>query len=108
MEKLYYSIGEVAEIFNVAPTLIRFWETEFEQIKPHRSSRGNRQFTAEDIETFRVIYHLVKIKRLTLEGAKQELKTNMSQIAKEITLLNKLTRIKGELLQIKKELNENS
>ena len=107
MEKLYYSISEVAEIFDVAPTLIRFWEKEFEQIKPRRNSKGNRQFTNNDIETFRVIYHLVKVRKLTLEGAKQELKGNMTQIAKEIRVINKLTKIKQELSDIKRELNEN-
>lgn len=108
MEKLYYSISEVADIFNVAPTLIRYWEKEFEQIKPGRNSKGNRVFTAHDIEIFRVIYHLVKVRRLTIEGAKQELKSNITQIARDITVLNKLTNIKKELLDIKRELNENS
>ena len=76
IEKLYYSIGEVAEIFSVAPSLIRFWESEFELIKPKKNRKGNRQFTKEDIDNVRTIYHLVKEKGFTLKGAKVELKTD--------------------------------
>jgi hypothetical protein len=67
IEKLYYSIGEVAEQFNVAPSLIRFWESEFEIIKPKKNRKGNRQFTREDIDNVRTIYHLVKEKGFTLQ-----------------------------------------
>lgn len=108
MEKLYYTISEVAEMFKVAPTLIRFWESEFDIIKPHRNKKGNRQFTAEDIENFRLIYHLVKIKRLTLEGAKRELSSNIDLHKANTMVIERLKRIKSELLEIKKEIDENS
>ena len=76
IEKLYYSIGEVAEQFNVAPSLIRFWETEFDILQPKKNRKGNRQFTKEDIDQIRVIYHLVKEKGFTLSGAKEMLKND--------------------------------
>ena len=104
MEKLYYSISEVATMFNVAPTLIRFWEREFEEIKPQRNKKGNRLFTNKDIETFKIIFHLVKERRLTLEGAKQELKKNYNSIEQKQRVIEKLTSIKRELLDIKREL----
>lgn len=108
MEKLYYTISEVATMFNVAPTLIRFWEREFDIIKPHRNKKGNRQFTSEDIETFRLIYNLVKVKKLTLEGAKQEIKNNLATRRNNLDVIERLKTIKQELLEIKKEIvNEN-
>jgi DNA-binding transcriptional MerR regulator len=73
--KKYYSISEVAKTFNVATSLIRFWETEFDVIKPRKNSKGNRQFTQEDIENIKQVYHLVKEKGYTLQGAKDILKT---------------------------------
>ena len=77
IEKIYYSIGEVAEQFNVAPSLIRFWESEFDLIQPKKNRKGNRQFTKEDIENVRTIYHLVKQKGFTLQGAKEMLRNDM-------------------------------
>jgi DNA-binding transcriptional MerR regulator len=82
IEKKYYSIGEVADIFGVATSLIRFWETEFETIKPKKNRKGNRQFTVSDIEDVRLVYHLVKEKGYTLNGAR-ELLNNGSQAAKD-------------------------
>ena len=70
--KLYYSIGEVAEMFGVNTSLIRFWEKEFDVIKPHKTKKGNRQFTKADIDNFHLIYHLVKEKGMTLKGAQQK------------------------------------
>jgi len=75
IEKLYYSIGEIAEMFEVSKSLIRFWDAEFTVLKPIKNSRGERRFTKQNIEQFRLIYHLVKEKGYTLEGAKRELKT---------------------------------
>ena len=71
LTKLYYSIGEVSELYDVNPSLIRFWEKEFNLIHPKKSNKGNRMFTPKDIETFNKIYHLVKIKGHTLEGARK-------------------------------------
>ncbi|MCK5170665.1 MAG: MerR family transcriptional regulator, partial [Bacteroidales bacterium] len=76
VEKLYYSIGEVAEMFNVNPSLIRYWEKEFDIIKPKKNKKGNRFFTIEDIEHFHIIYYLVKELGLTLKGAQKKLKEN--------------------------------
>ena len=72
--KLYYSIGEVAKMYNVNTSLIRFWEKEFTIIKPKKNNKGNRLFTPKDVENFNKIYELVKLKGFTLEGAKKELK----------------------------------
>lgn len=101
IEKLYYSIGEVAEIFNVAPSLIRFWETEFEIIQPKKNRKGNRQFTREDIENVRLIYHLVKEKGFTLQGAKEMIKNDSIALKDKIEFINALQRIKGFLLEIR-------
>ena len=78
--KLYYSIGEVAEMFEVNTSLIRFWENEFDIIKPQKNKKGNRLFTKKDIDNFHVIFHLVKEKGYTLEGAKKKLKNSSYDI----------------------------
>lgn len=101
IEKLYYSIGEVAEIFNVAPSLIRFWETEFEIIQPKKNRKGNRQFTREDIDNVRLIYHLVKEKGFTLQGAKEMVKNDTVALKDKMELISALQRIKGFLLDIR-------
>lgn len=106
-EKLYYSIGEVAEMFDVKTSLIRFWEKEFDIIKPQKNTKGNRLFTKKDIENFRVIHHLVKDKGFTLQGAKEHLKG--SKVSKEVInknaeTVNKLKKLKEALLELKKEL----
>ena len=97
--KLYYSIGEVAEMFGVNTSLIRFWEKEFDVIKPHKNKKGNRQFTKADVDNFHLIYHLVKEKGMTLKGAQQQLKNR-----KDETELKRLKGIKDELLSIKNQL----
>ena len=104
-DKLYYSIGEVAKAFNVNASLIRFWEKEFDIIKPKKNNKGNRLFTPSDIESFKTIYYLVKIKGFTLDGAKQSLSKNSSQ-KNEIDLVTKLENIKDELNKIKEMLDE--
>ena len=75
-KKLYYSIGEVAKMFDVKTSLIRFWEKEFDIIKPKKNKKGNRLFTQEDVDNFHIIYHLVKERGFTLQGAKLKLKEN--------------------------------
>jgi DNA-binding transcriptional MerR regulator len=72
--KLYYSISEVAQMFNVAETLLRFWEKEFPNISPRKAGRGIRQYTKEDIEEIRLVYHLVKERGMTLQGARDTIK----------------------------------
>ncbi len=104
IKKLYYSIGEVAEMYNVNPSLIRFWEKEFNIFKPHKNQKGNRLFTPEDIENFKKIYHLVKEKGYTLQGAKDYLKAEKKNPEKTNDIINSLQKIKKSLLDIKKNL----
>src|SRR6187402_3177735 len=93
IEKLYFSIGEVAEMFTVAPSLIRFWESEFDIIKPKKNRKGNRQFTKEDIDSVRTIYHLVKEKGFTLQGAKEMLRNDTQSIKDKMGLLESLKKV---------------
>lgn len=104
VEKLYYSIGEVADIFKVNTSLIRFWEKEFEIIKPKKNKKGNRFFTKQDIDNFYIIYHLVKEKGMTLNGAKKKLKENKDDTLYNIEVIKSLTEIKRLLLEIKENL----
>lgn len=105
IEKLYYSIGEVAEIFNVAPSLIRFWESEFDIIKPKKNRKGNRQFTKEDIENVRTIYHLVKEKGFTLQGAKEMLKNDSQAVRDKMEMIESLKKVRSFLLEIRGKLH---
>ena len=104
IEKIYYSIGEVAELFNVAPSLIRFWESEFDLIQPKKNRKGNRQFTKEDIENVRTIYHLVKQKGFTLQGAKEMLKNNTQSIKDNMEIYDSLKKIRQFLVEVKDKL----
>lgn len=104
--KLYYSITEVAEMFDVNPSLLRFWEKEFPQIAPKTGSRGVRQYRKEDVEVVRLVYHLVKEKGMTLPGARQKLKDNKESTVRNFEIISRLKEIKEELLAIKKELDE--
>ena len=103
--KLYYSISEVAAMFDVNESLLRFWEKEFPQLNPKKGGRGIRQYRKEDIETVKLIYHLVKEKGLTLPGARQRLKDNKEATVRNYEIVNRLKGIKEELLAIKKELD---
>lgn len=102
--KLYFSIGEASEILNVNPSLIRFWEKEFVILKPKKNKKGNRQFTKEDIENLKMIYHLVKERGFTLQGAKEKLKKGKNSTKKEVNMVESLKNIKSFLLNLKKEL----
>ena len=104
VEKLYYSIGEVAKMFNVNTSLIRFWEKEFDVIKPKKNKKGNRFFTKKDIDNFHLIYHLVKEKGMTLNGAKKKLKENREDTVENFEIINSLNTIKKLLLDIKENL----
>jgi DNA-binding transcriptional MerR regulator len=104
IEKKYYTIGEVAEQFNVATSLIRFWESEFDNIKPKKNRKGNRQFTKDDIENVRLIYHLVKERGFTLNGAKEMLKHGNDSVKKKMLIVDSLNDLKSFLLEIKKQL----
>lgn len=102
--KMYYSIGEVAKAFNVNASLIRFWEKEFDVIKPKKNAKGNRKFTKQDIENLQLIYHLVKERGFTLEGAKIHLKENRHKTLSNFEIIRKLETIKAELKKIKNHL----
>ncbi|HIF84908.1 MAG TPA: MerR family transcriptional regulator [Flavobacteriaceae bacterium] len=99
-EKLYYSIGEISEAFNVNTSLIRFWEKEFEILKPKKNSKGTRRYSSIDIENFQTIHHLVKEKGYTLEGAKEQLKI----LNKNFKVIKKLEKVKAALINIRNEL----
>lgn len=103
-QKLYYSIGEVAEAFGVNASLIRFWDKEFDILKPKKNAKGNRMFTPEDIKNLKLIYHLVKERGFTLEGAKTYLKENQKKALDKFEIISKLEGIKTELLAIKNSM----
>ncbi len=104
-EKLFYSIGEVAEMFDVNTSLIRFWEKEFDIIAPSKNKKGNRLFTKKDIENFKLIFHFVKEKGYTLQGAKDKLKGGFKESDQvKIEVIGKLKNIKDQLLNIKDSL----
>ncbi len=104
IEKLYYSIGEVSEMFSVAPSLIRFWESEFELIQPKKNRKGNRQFTKEDIDNVRTIYHLVKEKGFTLQGAKEMLKNDSGAVKDKMDMIDSLKRVRNFLVEVREKL----
>ena len=102
--KLYYSIGEVADLFDVNASLIRYWEKEFDILKPQKNKKGNRLFTKEDLNTIRIIYHLVKEKGYTLQGARDKMKGNKDDVEKQVEVIDSLQRIKTFLLELKNDL----
>lgn len=104
IEKKYYTIGEVASQFNVATSLIRFWETEFDVIKPKKNRKGNRQFTREDIENVKLIYHLVKEKGFTLQGAKEMLKQDSHAVKDKMDVIDSLNNIRSFLCEVRDQL----
>lgn len=104
IQKKYFSIGEVAEMLNVATSLIRFWESEFDIIKPKKNRKGNRQFTREDIDNVKLIYHLVKEKGYTLQGAKDLLKEGNDSIKEKIEIIDSLKKIKSFLIEIRAKI----
>lgn len=103
-EKRYYAIGEVAEAFGVNTSLIRFWEKEFDVLNPRKNAKGNRKFTPKDVQNLKLIYHLVKERGFTLDGAKLQLKENRRKTLNNYELIEKLESIKAELLKIKDQL----
>jgi DNA-binding transcriptional MerR regulator len=104
LTKRYYSIGEVAQMFDVNSSLIRFWEKEFAQLHPKKYQRGKRMYTPKDIEMFRVVYHLIKEQGYTIEGAKRRLKDNKEETLNIASVANRLAHIKEELIKIKDNL----
>ncbi|MBQ4525130.1 MAG: MerR family transcriptional regulator [Bacteroidaceae bacterium] len=104
--KLYYSIGEVAEMFDLPESLLRYWEKMFpESITPNKAGRGIRQYRKEDIENIRIIHHLVKEKGMTLAGTRQALKKNKTGTVQSAEVVNRLRAIREELVKMKRELD---
>lgn len=104
IEKVYYSIGETAKMFEVNPSLLRYWEKEFDMIKPYKNKKGDRFFTRKDIEIIRTIHYLTKVKGYTLQGAKDALKNNLIKESSNAHVVDTLLKIKKILLEIKEEL----
>jgi DNA-binding transcriptional MerR regulator len=104
IEKRYFTIGEVAEQFNVATSLIRFWESEFPILNPKKNRKGNRQFTKQDIEKLNLIYHLVKERGFTLQGAKEMLKKNPEELQSKMDTISSLKEVRSFLVDLKQRL----
>ena len=104
VEKLYYTIGEVSKMFDVNTSLIRFWEKEFEIIKPKKNKKGNRLFTQKDVGNFHVIYHLVKEKGYTLSGAKERLAQNFEGVESNTEVIKTLKDIRAFLIDVRSKL----
>lgn len=104
VDKLFYSIGEVAKKYEVNVSLIRFWEKEFDILKPKKNKKGNRMFTKTDMDNLDIIFHLVKERGFTLEGAKKKLKENKKDTIDNIAIVNKLKEIRSFLTSLLEEL----
>ena len=102
--KLYYSIGEVSNMFNVNTSLIRFWEREFEILRPKKNAKGNRLFTQEDVENLKIIFHLVKERGFTLDGAKKKMRENKNGVDHNVKVIDSLKRIRMFLEELKEQL----
>ena len=103
--KLYYSIGEVAEMLGVSETLLRYWEKEFPTITTKKSGRNIRQYSQEDIEQVRLIHHLVKVKGMKLAAARKALRNSKGEVERNMEIVGRLQAVREELMQIKKELD---
>ncbi|MFM9988568.1 MerR family transcriptional regulator [Flavobacterium sp.] len=103
-DKRYYSMGEIAKAFDVNQSLIRFWDKEFDILKPKKNAKGNRMFTPEDVRNLQLIFHLVKERGFTLEGAKVHLKEDQKKTLDKFDIISKLETVKAQLLSIKNEL----
>jgi len=104
--KLYYSISEVSAMFGVNASLIRFWEKEFDIIKPCKNAKGNRFFTQQDIDHIALIHHYVKERRLTLEGARQKIRENREDAEHTFKIVQSLKKVRATLMEIKENLGE--
>ena len=103
--KLYYSIGEVAEMLGVSETLLRYWEKELPTITPKKSGRNIGQYSQEDIEQVRLIHHLVKVKGMKLAAARKALRNSKGEVERNMEIVSRLQAVREELMQIKKELD---
>ena len=103
-DKRYFSIGEVAKAFNVNASLIRFWDKEFDILKPKKNAKGNRMFTQEDVRNLQLIYHLVKERGFTLDGARTHLKEGTKKTLDKFEIISRLEGIKAQLVNMKNAL----
>ena len=106
IKQLYYKLGEVAEMFNVNTSTIRYWESEFDVLRPRKSSKGNRMFTERDLRYLQVIYQLVKVKGYTIQGAKDAMKTKFDKLEENALMIRTLNNAKKSLLDIDEQLEE--
>lgn len=108
IEKSYFTIGEVADMFNVSTSLVRFWEQEFDILQPKKNKKGNRLFTRKDLDNLKIIYHLVKERGYTLKGAKEKLKSQETTVSKELQVIESLQRLKSFLIELKADVAEDN
>jgi DNA-binding transcriptional MerR regulator len=103
-EKLYYTMGEVAEMLCVSQTLLRFWEKQFDIIKPHKNKKGNRLFSPDDVRNLKIIYHLVKERGMTLAGAGKQLRAGRGGVERDMEIAERLSAIRALLVEVRNEL----
>ncbi|MBI4946200.1 MAG: MerR family transcriptional regulator [Bacteroidetes bacterium] len=103
-EKIFYTIGEVAKIFKVNTSLVRFWEKEFDILKPKKNKKGNRLFTKQDLDNLHIIYHLVKERGFKLDGAKKKLKQSHDEVVNSLEMVKALKNIRSFLVEMKESL----
>jgi DNA-binding transcriptional MerR regulator len=106
IEKIFYSIGEVADMVGENQSLIRYWENHFDALKPQKNKKGTRLFTKEDVETVKLIHHLVKVRGLTLKGAQQKLKDNRDETINNFEIVQRLQDVRQQLIEIRDELQD--
>ena len=107
-EKLYYSMGEVSEMFDVKPSLLRHWESQFPVLRPKRNKKGNRLFTPQDVENLKLIYHLVKERGMTLDGARKALRSRRTDkgVSRDAELMERLQHIRALLVEVREDLKK--
>ena len=104
IEKLFYTMSEVSEMFNLNASTIRYWEKHFDHLKPRKNNKGNRQFTKKDIEDLRLIHHLLKERGLTIKGAQTKLKQNKDDVQGNEDIVNRLQQIRKKLVDVRDNL----
>ena len=103
--KLYYSIGEVADMFGLNESTLRFWEKEFPKLNPEKGARGVRRYTQSDIEQIRLIHHLVKVQGLTIQGARERLRLNRTNVSRDAEILQRLIDVRRQLVEMRDSLD---
>lgn len=104
-DKYYFSIGEVARMFNLSISNIRFWEQEFEILRPKKNKKGDRFFTRQDIDNLKIIYHLLKEKGYTIEGARKKLLQSPDQVNDRVAMIDSLKKVRSFLIQLRQQLD---